>query len=474
MAEVRDDTGHKSSKNMKDRIEKWRESQSFTLKLFLIGFLIILAFIPMGMVKGVVQDRMKYRNVAVQDVEKGWAYAQTILGPILVQPYTETKRVEYFSEQEQKMLVRKEKEEKRLFVFPETLITDVDMKTQERQRGLYKTPVYTADVGMTGTFFYPEEFFEGKENAEFHSPYIVLGIKDVRGLGKTVEFLWNDVPVLPQAGTNLSNPSYGIHMYLDRQVFSDKEPGNGPYKADFKISFSLKGTKSFNFIPTAYQAHLSMTSDWTAPSFQGEFFPSEYNVTNEGFDAQWETSMLATNIMQKFTACEGLGQCKNFENTNFGANLFQSVDVYQKTMRSVKYGMMFVVFVFTAFIVFEALKSVRVHPVQYILLLGALSLFYLLLLSLSEHMPFLGAYIIATIAICSLLGYYTANVVRNSRNGVLFAGIIAFLYGALFFILQSEDYALLIGSALLFAVLASVMVLTRKVDWYHIGKERND
>ena len=51
----------------------------------------------------------------------------------------------------------------------------------------------------------------------------------------------------------------------------------------------------------------------------------------------------------------------------------------------------------------------------------------------------------------------------------MFAVLLAVLYAALYGLLLSEDNALMLGSLLLFAILAGIMTLTRRVDWYSLG-----
>ncbi|HOD33584.1 MAG TPA: inner membrane CreD family protein, partial [Holophaga sp.] len=53
----------------------------------------------------------------------------------------------------------------------------------------------------------------------------------------------------------------------------------------------------------------------------------------------------------------------------------------------------------------------------------------------------------------------------DRREGLLFTGGLAVLYGALYGLLLSEDNALLLGSLLIFGLLAAVMIGTRKMDW---------
>ncbi|MCI5123367.1 MAG: cell envelope integrity protein CreD, partial [Candidatus Electrothrix sp. AR5] len=92
----------------------------------------------------------------------------------------------------------------------------------------------------------------------------------------------------------------------------------------------------------------------------------------------------------------------------------------------------------------------------------------LLLISLSEHIAFNLSYIIASFACVGLIGFYVSFVLRSALKGMTFAGILAGLYGALYLLIRSEDYALLMGSVLLFGILAFIMIITRRVNWYDV------
>src|SRR2546430_16264484 len=116
----------------------------------------------------------------------------------------------------------------------------------------------------------------------------------------------------------------------------------------------------------------------------------------------------------------------------------------------------------------ELLRRLAIHPVQYALVGLALAMFFLLLTALSEHIAFATAYAIATAACVGLITLYLVRVLKSVTLGLAFGGALASLYAMLFALLQSEDYALLGGTLLLFGLLAAVMLATRRVDWYRL------
>ena len=152
----------------------------------------------------------------------------------------------------------------------------------------------------------------------------------------------------------------------------------------------------------------------------------------------------------------------------FGLKLLDPVDFYRQSDRAVKYAALFVLLTFLTFALFEVLQPLRVHPVQYLLVGFAMCLFYLILLAASEQVGFALAYSVGTSATIALVAGYASRVLRSRRRGSIMGALIAGLYGYLYVLLQLEDYALLLGTVGLFAVLATVMFVTRDLDWYAV------
>jgi inner membrane protein len=229
------------------------------------------------------------------------------------------------------------------------------------------------------------------------------------------------------------------------------------------------GTQALSFVPLGKDTRAHMKSAWPHPSFTGRFLPDERQVTGKGFEARWQLSRLATGLTAGVDPRLPKGE-SGFASA-FGTSFLEPVDVYRMSERAVKYGLRVVLLTVVAFFLFEVLRRMAVHPIQYGLVGVALALFFLLLLSLSEHVPFLVAYLIAGLACVGLVAYYVGHVLKSLTRGLAFGGALAVLYAVLYLLLQSEDYALLLGAILLFGVLAVVMVATRGVDWYRLGEQ---
>ena len=234
-------------------------------------------------------------------------------------------------------------------------------------------------------------------------------------------------------------------------------------------SLNLQGMERLEFVPIGRDTLVDLHSLWPHPSFVGRFLPEQRAVTDAGFQARWRTSYFATNVEQLLNQC-GQRACDALLENALGVTFMQPVDIYLQTERAVKYGMLFIGLTFAAFFLFELFKSLAIHPIQYALVGIALAIFYLLLLSLSEHLRFGISYLIAAVACVGLLAFYAAYLLRSLRRAVGFATLLGSLYAVLYVLLQLEDYALLMGSLLLFTIVAAVMILTRKVDWYQLGR----
>jgi inner membrane protein len=219
-------------------------------------------------------------------------------------------------------------------------------------------------------------------------------------------------------------------------------------------------------------SQISLSSNWRSPSFIGHYLPVTHKIGAAGFDAQWSTSFFSTNLEESLHRCsDGEGQCDEFASRVLGVSFVDPVDQYLRTDRAIKYGFLFISLTFAGFFLFEVLGQLAVHPMQYTLVGSALALFYLLLLSLSEHLGFAVAYLLSSVACVALIGFYVSGILRSAKRGLGFAGALALLYGMLYALLSADDYALLMGSILVFGLLAVVMVLTREVDWTSLGRK---
>ena len=427
-------------------------------KLLIIGFLMALLAIPLALVRDVIAERTANRHDATQAVARAHAGAQTITGPVLWLPYTETflrtVKVEGQVGQTREELVS---EERVSIQFPKTLDTQSRLSTETRLRGIFPVTVYTSQHATTGRFVWNEVTprHRGGQLA-LGQPLLLMGVSDARGLLAA--------PALRLAGSALpvgQAPGSSPLPLAAKVELAQLKPGA---VLDLDLKFDLAGTGRIGWVPLADENSVSLSSPWPHPSFGGDFLPRTRSIGASGFEATWRVPSLSSGAQAQFAQA---GK-ERAALEQFSVGLEDPVDVYRLTERATKYAGMFIVLTFAAFFVLEMVKRWRIHPMQYLMIGTAMVLFFLLLLSLSEHLDFRFAYLIASAGCIALLAHYLRHVLGGWGAGLGMSGMLVALYGVLYGILISEDNALMMGSLLLFGVLAAIMVATRKIDWYHV------
>ncbi len=441
--------------------------KSLLLKLLTIGALILLLLIPVGMIGNSIDERQRYSESVVRDIAKSSTQSQTLTGPVLVIPYRKTEHITTLNDKKEKITEEREVTGQ-LYFLPELLRVDSDMNTELRKLGIYRAHLYHTRNKIDGKFTLPPAFGLGDDitNYEFKTAYIAIGISDIRGIENSLKLTWNEQKFTAEPGAQLPSLGNGIHIKLDAL-----EAGKA---YDFSLNLQLQGTGQLNLTPLGKETHMTLTSDWPHPNFFGDYLPVEHNISDTGFSARWQTSFFSTNMEEHFQRCIRQRECGSFEQSKLGVNLIDPINHYVKSDRAIKYALLFIALTFAGFFLFEILKRLQVHPIQYALVGLALAFFYLLLISLSEHIGFTLAYVISAAACVSLIGFYVSFVLQSIARALGFTSALALLYGLLYGLLSAEDYALLMGSILLFAMLGAFMMLTRKVDWYSLNNSNGN
>ncbi|KFK93876.1 MULTISPECIES: cell envelope integrity protein CreD [unclassified Serratia (in: enterobacteria)] len=416
--------------------------------------LMILMMIPVAQLMNVVQERSGYRQSVVGQVSESTSRAQRILGPLIVIPYTlrEEKK-----DDKGEIYVQVSRHQR--FVLPESLLVDGKPNVEVRKLGIYQTQVYQGPLKFQVKFAQPELDDLHSSNVTIGQPFLVVSLSDSRGI-KSISSLNGVQQAEFEPGTLVEGLSQGIHAPLALDTLQQHG-----LEADFTLT--LAGTSSLSLVPLGRSSELVLQSNWPHPNFLGNFLPDERKVTESGFTARWRSTWFANNINSAFLYDNGMNGEEKLP--TFTTSLIEPVDHYQLTERAVKYAALFLGLTFMAFFLFETLTGLRVHPIQYLLVGAALVLFYLILLAFSEHLGFDVAYLLASLACSGLIGFYLSAVLHGKLRGALFAASLLLLYGVLYLLLQSEDNALVLGSVLLFGVLAGIMLLTRKLDWYQVA-----
>lgn len=447
---------------MGDQTELGKRSKSggysALIKIVVLGVLALVLLIPLVMVSGIAGERRYRRDAAVSEVVNSWGGEQIITAPILAVPVIIT-RVD-----DEDRVVRTER---RLRITAETLETTVGADTEIRFRGIYRVPLYSARVQMSGSFSIPAESELDIPTGgviDWEHARVLIAVGGIMGLSERPRLTWNGAE---HQFIGSVEQFAGIGSTLETGV----EPVAPGAHVAFDASLVLRGGNSLRMIPVAATSTTDVISDWGSPSFTGSMLPSERSLTDEGFTATWTTAALGLGFPSNWLVGE-LAEARLYE-AAFGVDFYQPVDGYQKTNRSVKYGILFIILPFIAFFLFEVFSRERIHPVQYLLVGAAKVVFYLLLLSLSEHVSFLAAYLVGAAATTFIVTIYSISIVR--AMGWVMLPVLLAEYAVLYATLSSEDYALLIGALVLFGVLAGAMIATRKVDWYGaIGYSRRN
>jgi inner membrane protein len=435
-------------------------------KLAAIGVLIGLLLVAMFSIGRLVAERQTRRDGVVQDIARSSSGEQQLTGPIFVVPYIKTVR-EWRENNRGERHIEEHEVRGELHFLPETFRLEGEVPTELRARGIYQARLYHANLRVSAEFAVPSKYGVGPELAayRFGQPSIAIGVSDIRGIESPLTATLDDAPLKLLPGTGTSLLPGGLHADI-AGVGPD-----APTQLRFAVSLPLLGTSELHVTPVGRETFVALKSNWPNPSFTGDFLPVQRTVDTHGFSAQWATSFFSTNLAEALRRCdEGLA-CE-FAAHRLGVSFVDPLDQYLKTDRAIKYALLFISLTFAGFFLFDVLKTLPVHPIQYGLVGAALALFYLLLLSLSEHVGFAVAYLVSSAACVGLIAFYLSHVLASAARGLGFGCGLAALYGCLFAVLSADDYALLMGSVLVFALVAAVMILTRKTDWSSLGSTR--
>jgi len=447
--------------------------RALLIKLLVIGLVAIVLWIPLGMISGKISERSRFQDAARSSIAQSWTGSQEVIGPIVVMPYTIEWETEKWDEQTKSKIVKIHQASRESFILPDQIKINSTIATDIRYKGIYRVPVYTSNLTVNGVLdsgSLKTSLDRIKNNhhfLKFNKPYLSVAVTDPRGINSIPKLRWNEMNLSFKPGSLLKMNENGLHASLP--AFDPVV--NKPIIFNFEVE--LRGMESMQFVPAASETLVSITSPWPHPQFLGSFLPVSRSISPEGFNAEWKMTSFATNIEQKALACEK-GDCKNLWGSGFGVKLIEPVNVYVQSERSVKYGILFIGLIFVTFFLFEVLKKLRIHPVQYTLVGFAISIFYLLLISLSEHVSFAVSYLAASVGCVVLLFVYLIFVLKSAMQSALFSLVMFVLYGVLYIIIRAEDFALLMGSVLTFAVLGIVMLSTRKINWYDVGEQISD
>lgn len=462
--------------NLFERFNQWI-TESIMVKLFSIGFLILILLIPASWIESLIQERQGRAQEVINEVSEKWSGDQTLSGPVIMIPFTKIETIKRWNDGKQ-IEELKETVHKAYFL-PETYTVKSKVKPEVLHRGIFDVAVYESDISMNATFTSPDfsTWNIPDEQVHWKEAMLINGITDLRGISEN--------PVIQNGSKKLlSEPASDIGLNIGQQPYVSKEydgemaarprtdlvsgivtplgwASRADIVPDYAITLSLKGSESLYFVPTGKSTEVSSTGAWPSPSFEGKLLPSDRAVNEEGFSATWKVLSFNRPFSQKW-----INQEQSLSGSEFGLRLLIPADQYQKSIRTAKYGVLVIILAFTALFLVEITTKLRIHPFQYILIGAALIIYYTLLLSLSEQLGYNTAYAISSIATVLLVSLYATSFLKHKPIILLFTSLMSGFYVFIYVIIQAEDFSLLIGSVGLFFIIGFLMYFSRNIKWY--------
>ncbi len=443
--------------------------RSFAIFLKIGGIILLIALlhIPLAMTNGVLLDRQGYQLRATEEIAGIWGRRQLVTGPVLAVPYAYRTNV-IRSRVVNGRAVQVEETElvgAMAYFLPEVLAVNGTVEPELRHRGIYDTVVYSSKLTLTG-YFQPDFATAGLEadHMDWDKARVLLGVSDLHGIRAVGPLKFGEGK---EAAFETADGAAGTFLPLMAKT-GGAAPGE---KLAFTVEVALQGSERLEIAPVGKATSAALQSPWPHPSFMGSFLPVTRSVGPEGFKAEWQVSHFSRGFPQSWNSriVKTEEMAGKIGAASFGVRFAQPVDGYSMAERAQKYGVLFFVLVFTVFFLFEITAALRIHPLQYTLVGAALCLFFLGFLALSEFWSTGWAYAAAAAGCTALVSLYAWSFLKTGRRTLVITGGLGATYGYLYFVLKSQDYALVAGTAALFAALALVMACTRRINWYELG-----
>lgn len=436
---------------------------STTVRMLMVGFLIVILMIPLTYIKYLIIERANRQESVITEINEKWGKEVLLYGPILKIPYKTYNKITY-NKGKKNEYTETEDIINYGYFFPEKLNANTTINPEKKHRGIYTTAVYKTSMEINGTFNKPD--FTSKEVKDkdilWDKAKIIIQTSNLKGIN-------NEVSIKLHENTYSFLPKYKVksNQYSTELVLHNLESNkivikDMPIKnnTDFKINISINGSESVRIIPIGKETTMNIKSNWNDKSFIGNYLPYEKGETDTSFDAKWKVLQINRPFSQQF-----FNSVPNLKEFAFGVNFMIPVDQYQQSERSAKYGYLVISLTFLTFFLIQSLSKINIHPFQYLMIGLALTMFYTLLISISEHSNFLNAYLIASIAVIGLITLYSKSILKTFKFPMFIMISLTVLYTFIYTIIQLENYALLVGSIGLFLILGSVMYASRKIEW---------
>lgn len=439
-------------------------------KICLLSVLMFTMMLALLFVRYLVNEREGYQYKVIEEIKQNQISSQTIISPFIRVPYTTQSLCD---EKEYPHLAGKVCTiEQQQLLFPSQSEWNATFKVQNDQyhRGIYRVINYTSHLNGKGAF--STQTMSNQRVYQWEKATFVVPIKDLRG-------------VQQKAVLNLNGVKYSLDFAKDKQQNGQLDAlelaipiTNYPTVFNFELNLQVEGLQRFTFIPTNENSKFSAQGNWADIKYFGSL-PQKNTSMSQEFTASWQNMRLGEQYQQGLTSCINKDNCDTYfisehrgeTNSGFNIDFIEPINIYSQTDRATKYGWLITLITFSCFFLFEILKGLRIHPIQYLLVGVAQSIFFVLLISISEHFSYLIAYSFASIACIGLISWYLIYVLKSGMNALVFSGLLSSLYAVMYMLLQSSEKTFLLGSILAFLFIAMVMYMTRHIDWYAIGEQ---
>ena len=426
-------------------------------KILILIILILILLIPITMIRSLVYERSHRAEEAEKSIMEAWGSQFTLYGPVIRIPVVENDNYRTVN--------------KTLWITPRDIDIQADFSAERKRRGIFSVALFSGNVSLKGSFTFDRARDELNQNETMYPQQaeIIIGLTSQKGIRRIIKADWNGSELFFKPGSR---------SFIYDNAVNNGVNANSPFDTEgintFDIQFAVQGGKSMRTIPIAELTHTRIVSDWPSPSFQGGFLPTAYTLSESGFDAEWEISYLSRSIpLFWITGERGENNRINLYDEFFGVDFFKPLDHYALNERAVKYAILFIIIPFLTLFFLEIFSKKSIHPAQYLLSGLANIIFYLLLLSISEHIPFSAAYLIAAAALTCMMSLYAHSLLETRIRSACMGLVMALLYLIMYMTLNAEDWALLIGSIAAFLICGAVMFLTRKLDWNSLNIKSN-
>lgn len=457
---------HQNSENKKpeqqpNKFGQWIKT-SITARMLMVGALILVLLIPLTYVNILIKERAHRQQDVVFEINQKWGTEVILYGPILKLPYKTYSETSTFNEKTKTFLKETKTHINYAYIFPETLDIETSVKSKSMHLGNFESAVFTSDMAIKGNYTQPTLAPKGIKNEDilWEQSTVLFRTTNLKGIKNEMAININGESYTFE--TNFNDNASNTHLDELETAFLNEELLKN--KFTFNMNVTYDGSQQLQAIPVGKTTTMAMTSNWPDPGFIGNYSPEDEtkSITKKGFEADWKVLSINRAFSQLY-----LNKIPNLNQFAFGTKFVVLVDEYQKSERSAKYGFLVIGLTFLIFFLIQTMSKIHIHPFQYLMIGLALVMFYTLLVSISEHSNFLKAYLVACTSVVLLITLYSKSILKNLKFSALIGLSLTALYAFIYVIIQLENYALLVGSIGLFLILATVMFVSRKIDWHN-------